>query len=202
MGGKPAIACSGDPMLGSVCLVGFNFCPRNFLPAEGQLISISSNTALFALLGTTYGGDGRTTFALPDLRGRAPIHFGAGPGLSNYPMGQRGGFEAVNLTALQMPAHNHTASVDLSAVTATLNAASTGGDTAVPTGNVLADSRRSAIYSTGAADQSLDASAVSIGGIAAATTANAGNGASHENRPPYLAMRYCVAVQGIFPSRN
>ena len=96
-----------EPYIGQVALVGFNFCPRGWLPAEGQILEIASNTSLFSLYGTIYGGDGRTTFALPDLRGRAPIHAGTGPGLSTYNLGSRGGVETVALTTAQMPSHNH-----------------------------------------------------------------------------------------------
>ncbi len=181
----PSKACSVDPMLGSICLVGFNFCPRGFTEASGQLLSISQNSALFALFGTIYGGDGRTTFALPDLRGRMPIHAGTGPGLSTYSEGQRGGVENVTIGVSQMPAHNHTAA---------LRANSAGGTTEIPAGNLLANSRRSAIYNTTPGNVDLDPSSIAIG--------NTGSGLPQENRQPYLTMRYCVAITGVFPSRN
>jgi len=96
-----------EPFLGEICWIGFNFAPRGWALCDGQLLSISQNDALFSLLGTTYGGDGRTTFGLPDLRGRSPIHVGQGPGLSNYQWGQKGGVETVTLTINQMPSHTH-----------------------------------------------------------------------------------------------
>src|ERR1041385_3867939 len=95
------------PFLGAICMFGFNFAPRGWAFCNGQILPIAQNTALFSLLGTTYGGNGQTTFALPDLRGRVPIHFGQGPGLSLYDLGQVGGSETVTLTPSTMPAHNH-----------------------------------------------------------------------------------------------
>ena len=103
---KPAMA--QEPLIGEIKLVGFTYCPRGWTDADGQLLSITDNAALFSLYGTTYGGDGRTTFALPDLRGRVPLHQGTGAGLSTYTMGQLGGAETVTLTTSQMPVHNHT----------------------------------------------------------------------------------------------
>ena len=102
------VAAQPEPFLGQLMLVGFTFCPRGWANANGQLLEISTNTALFSLLGTTYGGNGRTTFGLPDLRGRVPVHVGTGPGLSAYRQGQRSGQETVTLTAAEMPAHRHT----------------------------------------------------------------------------------------------
>jgi len=100
-------AAATDPFLGEIRTFGFNFCPRGWAPADGALLPIAQNTALFSLLGTTYGGDGRSTFALPDLRGRVAINAGQGPGLSDRQLGERGGQETVTLTALQMPTHTH-----------------------------------------------------------------------------------------------
>ncbi len=170
-----------DPFIGQIMLFGGNFCPRGWTAAEGQLLSISTNTALFSLYGTTYGGDGRTTFGLPDLRGRVPIGQGTGAGLSTYGEGQRGGQETVTLSEAQLPAHTHT-----------LNADNDGGDSDTPSGNHLGSERRSDIYSTDTSDASMNSGAI-------ATT---GGGLAHENRPPYLAMRYCVALTGIYPSRS
>ena len=155
------------PFIGEIRLVGFTFCPRNWVEADGQLISIVSNEALFSLYGTTYGGDGQTTFALPDLRGRAPIHLGQGPGLSNYVQGQTGGTETVTLSGDEMPIHAHTFP-----------------ELTNPDGTV-----RGLVVRNG-------------GGEQATPTSDAGGGAAHENRPPYLTMRYCVALFGTYPSRN
>ncbi len=174
-------SAQATPLLGQVMLVGFNFCPRGWVAAEGQLLNISSYSALFSLYGTIYGGDGRTTFGLPDLRGRVPIGQGQGAGLQDYNEGARGGAETVTLSEAQLPAHRHT-----------LNADNDGGDSDTPSGNFLGSERRSDIYSTDTSDASMNSGAI-------ATT---GGGLAHENRPPYLAMRYCVATEGIFPSRS
>ena len=163
---KPSYAQS-EPYIGQLMLVGFNFCPRGWAPADGALLDIAQNTALFSLLGTIYGGDGRTTFGLPDLRGRAPIHTGQGPGLSNYPIGSSGGAEAVTLTPQEMPVHNHT-------ITDLQNANGTDPGLVIRDGS--------------SAEQ--------------VPTSNAGGGEAHENRPPYLTMNWCIALVGVFPSRN
>ncbi len=180
----PALAgCSSSPFIGSICLAGFNFCPRGYAPADGQLVAISSNPALFSLLGTIYGGDGRTTFALPDLRGRAPIHQGTGPGLGGYPIGSRGGQERVTLTTQQMPSHTHQA-----------RAQSGDGDSPTPVDNVWSDDLgvSSATYSSAGVNANMSGAAID----------STGGSQSHENRPPYLTMQYCIAVTGIFPSRS
>ena len=181
-------AQASEPFLGQIQMVGFTFAPRGWAFCDGQLLSISTNTALFALLGTTYGGDGRTTFALPDLRGRVAIHPGNGPGLSNYRLGERGGVERVTLVAAQMPAHSH-------AATAALNATDSRGNSAVPGGNILANKSRTNIYSTAAPDVTMNSDAVTV------EVANAGGNQSHENRMPYLGINHIIALQGLFPSR-
>ncbi|MGB1216681.1 MAG: phage tail protein, partial [Saprospiraceae bacterium] len=163
--------------------VGFNFAPRDWANCDGQLLAISSNTALFSLLGTMYGGDGRTTFALPDLRGRVPLHVGNGAGLSGYSQGQRGGFESVTLNVNQLPSHNHSlfVSTDL-------------GDTNVPaTGKVLADA--------GEFDKDFGNS-TNLTALDSSSIGNTGANQSIENRPPYLVLRAVIALQGVFPSRN
>lgn len=170
-----------DPFIGEIMLVGYTFCPRGWTEANGQLLPISQNTALFSLYGTTYGGDGRTTFALPDLRGRVPMHLGQGPGLSNRALGQGGGSETNTLTVNQMPPHSHS-----------LNALSTAGNNSNPAGRLLADDGSDRIYSTGTPDVSLSAAAVG----------SAGGGQAVNNMQPFLVMRYCVALQGVYPSRN
>ena len=162
---QPAFA--QEPMLGEIRMVGFSFCPRGWAAADGQLLPINQNTALFSLLGTTYGGDGRSTFALPDLRGRVPVHAGQGGGLSDYRQGAKGGSEQNTLTTSNLPPHQHS-----------IQGVSSGS------GN-----------STG----------VLIGkgsGTQTATTNQVGSGQAVNNLSPYLTIRYCVALQGIFPSRN
>jgi microcystin-dependent protein len=171
-----------DAFMGMIAMFGFNFPPRGWVQCNGQLIPIAQNSALFALLGTTYGGDGRTTFGLPDLRGRVPIHLGQGPGLSNYVQGQTGGTENVTLLTTQIPAHTHT-----------LTGVTEAGSTAVPTGAMLAN--------TGALDKEYG-----VPGTLTAMHASAinptGGGQPHSNVQPYLVLNFCIATQGIFPSRN
>lgn len=169
-----------NPFIGEIMWVGYNFCPRGWTEADGQLLPISENSALFSLYGTTYGGDGRTTFALPDLRGRVSIHAGQGPGLSVYPLGQKAGVEEVTLSANEMPAHNHTLNASGGAVDK--NAA----------GSILGSPKKK-IY---------DAPVTASTTLASSAMSDAGGGMSHENRPPYLTLRACVALTGVFPSRN
>jgi len=156
-------------------------------------MSISQNTALFSLVGTIYGGDGRTTFALPDLRGRTPISQGAGSGLSNVVMGEKGGTENVTLTVNQMPAHDHSATA-----TSTLNATPQAGDQGNPAGNVLARDTGSSPYRSGTAAAAMDASSVST----SVTVGNNGGNQPVNVRNPYLGMQWCIALTGIYPSRN
>jgi len=197
----PAQACGGiDSFIASMCVFAGNFAPRNYAFAQGQLLPISSNTALFSLVGTLYGGDGRTTFALPDTRGRALIGAGQGPGLSNYRVGQRGGLETVTLTAAQMPSHNHGATTTVSA-SATANANSLG-NSADPAGNVWAFKGRTNIYSDQAPNVTMSAAAISINATGDTAIGNTGGSQGHENRPPFLAMNWIIALQGTFPSRN
>lgn len=201
---KPSFACSpsGEGMLGSVCIFGGNFVPRGYAMAKGDLIAISSNTALFSLLGTIYGGDGRTTFALPDLRGRAAIGFGQGPGLSPYAIGAKGGLETVTLTALQMPTHSHTATSTATTTAATLNAATDAVTSADPTGHSLTNTGRTSFYSATAPSVAMHAGSVSVTTEVSTIIENAGGNQAHENRMPYLAMNYIIALQGVFPSRQ
>lgn len=167
-----------EPFLGELMLVPYNFAPRGWAFCNGQILSIAQNTALFSLLGTTYGGNGQTTFALPDLRGRVAVSSGQGPGLSNVDLGQLSGTETVTLLTTQMPAHNHGI------------AAANGGATASrPGGNVPAGGGTYASASDGAV-------------MNAAMVQNAGGGQPHENRQPFLGLNYCIALEGIFPSRN
>jgi microcystin-dependent protein len=169
-----------EPFLGEIRTFGFNFAPRGWAFCNGQLLSISQNTALFSLLGTFYGGNGQTTFALPDLQGRVGIHQGQGPGLSPYELGEVSGSETVTLTSAQMPTHSH--QVVANATTAT------SGRTA---GNVPA---RTSGNSYAAAPDGTDMNAGMIG-----TT---GGSQPHTNLQPFLVLNFCIALQGIFPSRN
>jgi microcystin-dependent protein len=181
MTAKPAVA--QDFFIGQLVLGGWNFCPRTTLAANGALLAISQNTALFSLLGTMYGGDGRTTFGLPDLRGRAPISFGQGPGLSNYQEGSRGGSESFTITTNQMPSHNHR----VQATDTIANKKGPGLDflAKVPSGD-------ESIYHDGPPNKLMDPAMI----------ANTGGGQAVVKRSPYLTLNWCVVTQGIFPSRN
>jgi microcystin-dependent protein len=213
---SPAKACDSDPMLGSLCTFAFNFAPRGWAEANGQMLPINSNQALFSLLGTTYGGDGRTTFALPDLRGRGIISPGNSPMLSDYRWGERVGVETVTLTTAQIPIHTHTASTTIEVnaagdgvtANALLKAASVVGDSATPSAAVFAQNIASAnAYSTAPPDVALDAEimSVSLSGSASATVSTtiiSSGGQAHENRMPYQTLIWAIAMQGVFPSRS
>lgn len=171
---------STDPFIGQIKLFGFNFSPRMYAFCNGQLLPIAQNQALFSLLGTTYGGNGQTTFGLPNLQGRAALHFGQGPGLANYAEGQTSGEENHTLATGEMPAHNHP-------VLTSANSA----DQTYPPNNLWANAGSSPGFINAA------------GGVMnAGTIANAGGSQGHNNMQPYLALNYCIALQGIFPSRN
>jgi microcystin-dependent protein len=175
---------ASEPFAGEIMMFGNNFCPRGWMNANGQLLSIHQNQALFSLFGTTYGGDGRTQFGLPDLRGRVPLHVGKGPGLTQKRQGQKGGAERHTLNITEIPPHKHA-----------LNATKGGANQQSPTGNLLAQqSRKSRIYAPFDAKNRTPMDANAIGA--------AGNGKPHNNLQPFLTLRYCVAVQGIYPSRN
>ena len=166
-----------SPNVGEILLVPYYFAPHGFAMCDGQLMSIAQNTALFSLLGTTYGGNGTTNFSLPDLRGRSPIGFGQGPGLGSYFMGQSGGEETVTLTLNQIPTHNHRAFGSTNTVT-----------TASPAGAIWATETRLNIYSSG-------------GGTTMAPSGLAGGNQPHDNMSPYLTLNYVIALSGIYPSR-
>tara|TARA_Y100001956_G_C4121212_1_gene187520 strand:- start:1073 stop:1768 length:696 start_codon:yes stop_codon:yes gene_type:complete len=207
------LACSDTPMLGTMCAFAGNFAPRGYALAQGQLLSISQNTALFSILGTTYGGDGRTTFGLPDTRGRALVGSGNGPGLSNYALGQKGGVEFVTLTEAQMPVHTHGAatsiggSIDISGII-DLHAFSGNSDDKSPVNNVLAQSKGKPLYASSAPDVTMSPDSISFNLLAtnnlSATTnlSSSGGAQSHENRMPYVAVNWIIALQGLYPSRN
>ncbi len=166
--------------LAQIMFMALTFTPRTWAACDGRIVSIASNTALFSLLGTTYGGNGTTTFALPDLRGRVPIGQGGGPGLSSYTLGQMGGTETVTLTLSQLPAHNH----GLNASSATPTTADPSG-AALPTGS-------SRIYASGAAS-------IAMHGTSVGAT---GSGQPHDNMQPYLVLNPVICTAGIFPSRS
>lgn len=171
-----------DPLIGQIMCAGFNFAPRGWARLDGTLLPIAQYQALFSLLGTTYGGDGRTTFALPDLRGRMLLHDGAGPGLTPRTLGERGGAETHTLLTSQMPAHAHT--VAPRASTALPSASS-------PAGNVPATRPRLPMFAPGPGDTEM----------AAASTSAAGGNQPVPHMPPYVAINCFIATEGIFPSR-
>ncbi len=169
-----------SPFIGEIIIFAGNFAPRGYALCNGQILSLAQNTALFAILGTTYGGDGETTFALPNLQSRVPIHFGTGPGLSPYVLGQASGVENVTLSQPQMPQHSHNIAASDGAASATR-----------PAGSVPAKTSESA-YASSPDGTLMSASMVSA----------AGGSQPHSNIQPYLALNFCIALTGIFPSRN
>ena len=173
----------GEPFVAEICIFPFNFAPRGWAACDGQLIPISQNTALFSLLGTTYGGDGRSTFALPDLQGRAAMHPGQGPGLSLHDLGETGGSDTVTLLASEMPAHAHA-----------LSGSSQPGEDASPANELLARSIGASLYQT-----TTNANIVQLSPNALAP---AGGNLPHNNLMPSLTLRFCIALQGVYPPRT
>ena len=170
-----------DPFLAEIRIFGGNFAPRGFAFCNGQLLPIAQNTALFSLLGTTYGGDGRTTFGIPDLQGRIPMGPGRGPGLVQRRLGERGGQTDIALPESAMPNHGHTLRAADAATTGTPSASAR-----------LASPTDAAIYRP-----PTDPLAMAGESLAAS-----GDGAPHHNRQPYLALNFIIAVQGLYPSRS
>jgi microcystin-dependent protein len=182
-GGEQARAATNgvEPFLGEIMLFAGNFAPVGYLFCEGQLLPISQNTALFSILGTQYGGNGQTTFALPDLRGRVPIHAGQGPGLPLYDQGQIGGQATHTLTLAELPQHTHAAFADPG-----------NGTTSSPAGAIPAhDPAGTPVYGTNPTT-TMAGSAIGL----------AGGSQPHNVQSPYLALRWCIATQGVFPSRS
>lgn len=174
-------ANADEPYLGEVRLFAGNFAPRGWAFCNGQILQISQNTALFSLLGTTYGGDGRITFALPDMRGRAMMGARNGPGLTPRQLGEKSGSESVTLSQAQVPSHSHT-----------LRANNGNGDSVLTNDRVVASAGRLGIYND-SANVDMDATAISDA---------AGAGQSHNNMQPYVTMSCIIAIEGIFPSRS
>lgn len=181
---------ASESYLGAVFLFAGNFAPRSFALCNGALLSVAQNTALFSILGTTYGGNGQTTFALPDLRGRGPIGVGQGPGLPMINLGDVSGSQNVTLTSANMPTHTHAATV-------TIKAAADGrGSSDSPAGAFL-DSVSGVLQFTTASDGT-----TMNPGMAVPTIQPAGNGLPFSVADPYLGLNYIICTQGIFPSRN
>lgn len=177
------------PMIAEIRMFAGNFAPRNWAFCQGQILSIAQNTALFSLLGTTYGGNGQTTFALPDLRGRTPVGTGQGPGLPAVNLGQMAGAPTHTLIITEMPAHNHTTQT-------ALRANSEPGLNPSPSNRILGASGTTNLYTTEPPDTNLNAAALSV------TVGIAGGSQAHNNMQPYLGINFIIAVEGIYPSRN
>jgi len=169
-----------DPFVAEIRMFPFNFAPRGWAKCDGQMLPISQNTALFSLLGTTYGGDGKTTFALPDLRDRMPLQAGQGQGLSAYALGETGGSDVVTLLESQMPAHSHQ-----------LQHHGAGAYDTPGSSVTLGSSGVAQIYTT---------NTTSVTAVPALSVA--GSGLPHNNRQPFLTLNFCIAMQGIFPPRQ
>ncbi|MBA4175048.1 MAG: phage tail protein [Leptothrix sp. (in: Bacteria)] len=172
-----------EPFIGEIRPFGFNFAPVGWAQCDGQLLSIAQYSALFSLLGTTYGGDGQSTFGLPDLRGRAPVHPGNGPGLPPVSQGEVGGAETVTLLPQHLPPHGHTtrASADLAAGTS-------------PAGNLMGAKGRGGV--------DVYAAPTNLTALAPGAVSSAGSSQAHDNMQPSLVVNFCIALEGIYPSRN
>lgn len=174
-------SAQSEPFIGQIAVVAFNYAPIGWAKCEGQLMSISQNSALFALLGTTYGGDGVTTFRLPDLRGRVPMGDGAGAGLTPRVLGEMSGSETNTLTVAQMPMHSHT-----------VNASTVDGDQNLPTGNIPANTKGlDKEYTASAANTTMSPGMIGV----------SGGSQPVNNMQPYTTLTYIIATQGIWPSR-
>lgn len=169
-----------EPFLAEVRIVGFNFAPRGWALCDGQILPINQNQSLYSLLGTTYGGDGRTSFALPDLRGRVPIHVGRSNGGGDHREGQKGGEETHTLSVNEMPQHTHP-----------FHAVQEAGDRPIPSDALLAN---------GGTDSYTGPN--NLTDMNSGAVLNVGGGQAHENMQPFLTLNFCIALQGLFPSRN
>ena len=177
-------------MMASIMMFGGNFAPRGWALCDGQLLPISQYSALFSLLGTTYGGDGRTTFGLPEMRGRVPMHPGNGPGLSDYRLVQKGGVQTVTLNTLQIPSHTHTLGV--SNADSTMAVPTSGSSIGVPGEPAGRGITQTFGYNTSAPNTGLNPGSIT----------NTGGSQSHENRQPFICVNFIIAMQGFFPSRS
>lgn len=200
-----------DFNIGMICSFGFNFNPVGWALCNGQLLSISNYTAVFSLLGTTYGGNGTTTFGLPNLQGRVAIGggYGQGPGLTNVNLGEMGGTESVSLSTANLPAHTHTVNVTAGtgSSSATLNAVSNAGNTTTPLGNYLAASKSISNAGYAASGTSTALNAGSISNITPALPnvaigASSGGTVAIGIMQPFLTINYSICLEGIYPSRN
>lgn len=188
---------STTPFIGEIQLFACTFAPSGWALCNGQILPINTNQALFSLLGTTYGGNGTTNFALPDLRGRTPMGESVA---AAHPLGQSTGAETVTLVPSQLPVHTHT--IATNSLTATERFRNAAANQRTPVGNLAAieSTNELATYSSASADTSMHSGAVAVSG--GLTMATAGGDQPHDNRQPYLTLNYCIAMQGIFPPRD
>lgn len=178
-------AAASEPFIAEIRMFGFDFAPRGWAFCDGQVLPIADNSALHSLIGITFGGDDRTTFALPDLRGRIAMHVGAGPGRIPVEWGQEGGAESVTLSVNNLPTHSHAA---------TLHVTSADGNQVGPDGNILAGDPREDQYSDVTPNVSMSAACI--------TMTSTGGGQSFQVRNPYLGIHHCIALYGLYPSRD
>lgn len=173
-----------DPFVAEIRIFPFNFAPKGWAFCDGQILPLSQNTALFSLLGTTYGGDGKSNFALPNMQGNAPMHPGQGPGLSLHDLGETGGSETVSLLESEIPAHSHG-----------MMANTTTGTKSIPTGNSLAKVSGATPYLAANPTPALTP-------LSGSAIAPAGGDQPHNNMQPYLTLNFCIALQGVYPPRT
>ena len=173
-----------DPFVAEIRIFPFNFAPKGWAFCDGQILPLSQNTALFSLLGTTYGGDGKSNFALPDMQGNAPMHPGQGPGLSLHDLGETGGSDTVSLLESEIPSHSHT-----------MQAFGGLGNRLIPVGNAIS-------RETGATTYLPAAPAPAVAAMAGQAIAPAGGDQPHNNMQPYLTLNFCIALQGVYPPRT
>lgn len=178
-----------NPFLAEIRIFPFNFAPKGWAFCQGQLMSLSANTALFSLLGTTYGGDGKSNFKLPDLQGRAPMHPGQGPGLSLHDLGETGGSPTVSLLESEIPGHSHAMNVE--------DGGRISGQAGIPSNALLTK-----VGSTGPANAYFNGAATGLSQMASQSIAPAGGNQPHNNLQPYLTLNFCIALQGVFPPRS
>ena len=193
-----------EPMLAEIEILGGNYAPRGWEFCHGQLVNLMDYQAVYSLVGTTYGGDGRSTFGIPDLRGRVAVGYGAGPGRSQRIIGQFGGYEQVGLTVSQLPAHNHNAETAVSGEMAgKLKCVTENGTSSNPKGGYIA-SHTNAFLRSGTVEE-MNAGSISLdaGELTAETSIEpTGNNTAHENMPPWLCLNYIMAMEGYYPSRS
>jgi microcystin-dependent protein len=171
-----------DPFVAEIRILPFNFAPKGWAQCDGQILPLSQNTALFSLLGTTYGGDGKSNFALPDLQGRGPMHPGQGPGLSLHDLGETGGSETVSLLESEIPSHSHNVQISTQP-----------GEDASPASEALARSVGAQLYQTNTAN---------LVAMSPDAVLSAGGDQPHNNMQPYLTLMFCIALQGVYPPRT